>query len=102
MKRNQRFLPWAFTEHGALMAATILRSPRAIQMSLYLVRAFIKLRLVILENKDMTRRMAEAELALREHDAILEDVYDKLEPLLEPPPEPKPKRTMGFRTDSES
>jgi hypothetical protein len=99
-KRNQRYLPWAFTEHGALMAATILRSPRAVQMSLYVVRAFIKFRQLALENKDMTRRMAEAELALREHDAILADVYDKLEPLLEPPPQdPTPKRTMGFRKE---
>ena len=73
-KRNQRYLPWAFTEHGALMAATILRSTRAVQMSLYVVRAFIKFRQIGLENKDMGRRMAEAELALREHDAILADV----------------------------
>jgi hypothetical protein len=98
--RDPRFLPWAFTEHGALMAATILRSERAVQMSLYVVRAFIKLRQVISENLDMSRRMAEAEVALREHDALLADVYNKLEPLLEAPkepePDPKPQRTMGF------
>jgi hypothetical protein len=99
IKRNQRYLPWAFTEHGALMAATILRSPRAVQMSLYVVRAFVKLRQVVMKNKDLTRCMAEAELALREHDTILADVYDKLEPLLDPPPEPAPKRTLGFRKE---
>jgi len=99
-KRNQRFLPWAFTQHGALMVATILRNPRAVQMSLYVVRAFIKFRQLALDNKDMNRRMAEAELALREHDVILADVYDKLEPLLEPQIEPKSKRTLGFHKES--
>jgi hypothetical protein len=101
--RDPRFLPWAFTEHGALMAGTILRSPRAVQMSLYIVRAFVKLRQIVLENENLSRRMTEAELALRAHDEILTDLYDKLEPLLDPDPdeatpESGPKRKFGFET----
>jgi hypothetical protein len=96
LHRGKVYLPWAFTEHGALMAANILRSQRAAQMSVYVVRAFVKLRQVLLENEGLSRRMAEAELALREHDAMLADVYDKLEPLLDPLPDGKPKRVMGF------
>ncbi len=69
-------------------------------MSLYVVRAFVKLRQVAAEHAGLSRRMAEAELALREHDSILVDIYDKLEPLLEPPPDPPLKRKMGFRKDT--
>jgi hypothetical protein len=65
------------------------------------VRAFIKLRQLVMENKDLTRRMAEAELALREHDELPTDIHDKLEPLLEPEPAPQPKRRLGFRPDNE-
>lgn len=99
-KRNDRFLPWAFTEHGALMAGTILRSPTAVQMSLYVVRAFVKLRRIALENENLSRRMVEAEVALRQHDVLLTDLYDKLEPLLEPEPAPEsvPMRRFGFET----
>jgi hypothetical protein len=97
--RNPRFLAWAFTEHGALMAANMLRSERAVQMSVYVVRAFMKLRQAVLENEGLSRRMAEAELALREHDAALADMYDKLEPLLDPPAEQGPTRVMGFTRD---
>lgn len=81
------------------MAATLLRSPKAIQMSLYVVQVFVKLRQIASENQYMSRRMAEAELALREHDALLADVYEKLEPLLEPPPDVRPKREFGLRAE---
>jgi hypothetical protein len=84
------------------MAGTILRSPRAVQMSLYIVRAFVKLRQIAMENENLSRRMTEAEHALRAHDVILTDIYDKLEPLLEPEadpaPEPPPRRKFGFET----
>lgn len=97
--RRSSHLPWAFTEHGALMAATILRSDQAVHMSLYVVRTFVKLRQVALENHELSRRMAEAELAIREHDAMLHEICDKLEPLLDPQPEESPDRTLGFRKE---
>jgi hypothetical protein len=98
-RRNSRFLPWALTEHGALMAANILRNDKAVQMSIYVVRAFVKLRQQIHEDETMARRVTDIEWTLRRHDEALIDLYDHLEPLLKPPEEPKPGRRMGFAKD---
>jgi len=101
-KRNQRFLPWVFTEHGALMAANIFRSDQAAEMSVYVVRAFVRLRQVALGHEELARRMAEAELSLRLHGEALVDIYEKLEPLLDPPEVERPPRTLGFETRQSS
>jgi hypothetical protein len=99
LHRGKVYLPWAFTEHGALMVANILRSERAAEMSVYVVRAFVRLRQVILEHEGLARRVAEVELSLRDHGEALVDIYDKLEPLLDPLPEEGPVRVMGFRSE---
>jgi hypothetical protein len=99
LHRGKVYLPWAFTEHGALMAANILRSERAAEMSVYVVRAFVRLRQVMLEHEGLARRMSEVELSLRTHGEALVDIYDKLEPLLDPPEEEKPSRTLGFTSE---
>ena len=87
-----------FTEHGALMAATILRSPRAVQMSLYLVRAFVQMRSELQTNLTILKRLAEVDRKLLEHDSVLREVITRLQPLLDAPDEPeKPlKRKIGF------
>jgi hypothetical protein len=82
-----RTLPWAFTEHGCLMAATVLRSEKAVQMSLYLVRAFVHMREQISSNLGVLRRLAEIDKKLLEHDSVLREVVERLSPLLNPPPE---------------
>ena len=97
--RDPRALPWAFTEHGVLMAANILRSEKAAEMSVYVVRAFVRLRQRMLESEVMARRLAEVENTLRQHDESLLDIYYKLEPLLQPPPEEESNRRMGFQKD---
>ena len=76
------------------MAATILRSPRAVAMSLYVVRAFVRLREELLTNAVLLRRVAEHDKKLLEHDLVLQDVVGKLLPLLDPAP--APKRRIGF------
>ena len=96
---GRRYLPWAFTEHGAIMAANILRSDRAIQMSVYVVRAFIRMREQIAANQTILKRLAEIDKTLLQQDGALRDIYRKLLPLLEPPPEEPPKRRMGFQKD---
>ena len=93
--RDPRFRPWAFTEHGALMAANVLRSRRAVQMSVYVIRAFVRLREHIAANHAILKRLAEIDKTLLQHDTALRDIYRKLLPLLQPPPEP-PKRKIGF------
>ena len=94
-RRGAAFLPWAFTEHGALMAANVLRSERAEQMSVFVVRAFVRLREQVAANAAILKRLAEIDRTLLQHDASLRDIYRKLLPLQQPPPQPS-KRRIGF------
>ena len=89
--RDPRFLPYAFTEHGAIMAANVLNSRRAVQMSVFVVRAFVKMRSVFTDTRDLARKLA-AEATIV---TILQRVLD----ILEPPPVPRPpsKPRIGFR-----
>jgi hypothetical protein len=59
--QNIKFLPYAFTEHGAIMAATVLNSPRAVEMSIYVVRAFVQLRELLSSNKELAKRLDQLE-----------------------------------------
>jgi hypothetical protein len=93
--RFARSLPLAFTEHGAIMAATVLNSPRAVAMSVYVVRAFVRMREQLASNTAILKRLAEIDRTLLQHDASLRDIYRKLLPLLRPPLDP-PRRRIGF------
>jgi hypothetical protein len=93
--QNVKYLPFVFTEHGALMAANVLRSKRAVEMSIYMIRAFVRLREHIAANHAILKRLAEIDKTLLQHDTALRDIYQKLLPLLQPPPEPS-KRKIGF------
>jgi hypothetical protein len=97
--RGKAYRPWAFTEHGALQAANILRTDRAIAMSVYVIRAFIEQREKVAANVAILKRLAEIDKSLLEHDTALRDIYQKLLPLLSPPPEP-PRRQIGFSASS--
>jgi hypothetical protein len=92
---GRRYQPWAFTEHGALMAANVLRSARAVHMSIFVIRAFVRLREHVAANAAILKRLAEIDKSLLRYDAALRDVYRKLQPLLAPPPESE-KRRIGF------
>ncbi len=94
---GRRYRPWAFTEHGAVMAANILRSEQAIHMSVFVVRAFVRLREHIVANQAILKRLAEIDRTLLKHDSALLDLYQKLLPLLQPPPD-LPKRRIGFQS----
>lgn len=93
-------LPYAYTEHGAIMAAMVLNSPEAVKMSVFVVRAFTQMRELLAANAAILRRLAEIDRTLLEHDSALRDVYRKLLPLLQPPAE-SPKRRIGFNRDIE-
>ena len=99
-RRNVRYLPYAFTEHGALMVANVLSSPRAVEMSVYVIRAFVRIRRELTVNETVARRLAEIEKTLMKHDGALRDLYEKIRPLLLPPPEPK-RREIGFHVKSD-
>ena len=95
---GRRSLPWVFTEHGALQAANILNSPAASAMSVYVIRAFIRLRDELAANAALEKRLAVIEKTLTAHDNTLRDVILKIRPLLLPPTEPN-KRRIGFHTN---
>lgn len=89
-------LPFAFTEHGAIMAATILNSPVAIKVSIQVVRAFVKLREMLATHKDLAKKLEDME---RKYDAQFKVVFDAIRELMKPP-EPK-KRQIGFHLDKD-
>ncbi len=91
-------LPYAFTEHGAIMAATVLSSPAAVKMSVFVVRAFVRMREQLAANAHILQRLAEIDRSLLEHDQALGLIWRQLQPLLQPPPAP-PQRRIGFRPD---
>jgi hypothetical protein len=84
-----------FTEHGALMVANLLNSDRATAMSVYVIRAFIKIREDFVANSAILKRLAEIDKTLVIHDRTLRDILQNLRPLLEPSPVP-PKPEIGF------
>jgi len=90
-KRNARFLPYAFTEHGAIMAATLLNSPQAVQMSLFVVRAFVKMRDTLGSHRDLARKLEELE---KKYDSQFEVVFEAIRQLMRVP-EP-PRKRIGF------
>lgn len=95
--KHRKYLPRVFTEHGALMAANVLRSAKAVEMSLYLIRAFIQMREALLENATILKRLAEIDRRLIEHDSVLREIVDRLQPLLDAPePEAETKPKIGF------
>ena len=100
-RRGAAYRPWAFTEHGALMAANILRSERAVEMSVFVIRAFVSVREQLAANATILKRLAEIDKTLLEHDSALQTIWGKLQPLLAPPPEP-PKRRIGFNRENET
>ena len=96
-----RYLPHVFTEHGAVMAANILRSGRAIQMSVFVVRAFIRMRQMLIEQHGLARKLAELEKELTArldvHETAINEILGQIKRLLTPPQEPAPpKKRIGF------
>ena len=93
--RDPRFLPYAFTEHGAIMAANVLNSPRAVQMSVFVVRAFVRLRQMIGAHSEMAAKLAELERKVASHDGNIRALFEAIRQLMTPPA-PKTKRPIGF------
>jgi hypothetical protein len=99
---GRRTLPYAFTEHGAVMAANILKSPRAVQMSVFVVRAFVKMREMLIGQRDLAKKLADLEERLTErldiHETAIVEVLRQVMTLLTPTKNPliKPKKKIGF------
>ena len=91
---GRRYLPWVFTEHGAIMLATVLNSETAIDASIRVVRAFVRLREMISANAELARKFADLERRLDAHDEELAQLFAAIRQLLAPSPEKK--REIGF------
>ncbi len=105
---GRRYLPYAFTEHGTIMAATVLNSPQAVQMSVFVVRAFVAMRAALSDTAALARKLAalerEVKARLDGHDAAIVDVLRRFMEILDPPPlpEPPPKPPIGFGVKEKS
>lgn len=99
--QHRKYLPFAFTEHGAIMAATVLNSPRAVEVSIYVVRAFVQLRELLASHKELATRLKELETRMERklmtQDQAIAGILDAIRQLMTPPPAPK-KRSIGFVT----
>ncbi len=96
---GRRKPPRAFTEHGAIMAATVLNSPRAVQASVYVVRAFVRLRRMMLQHKDLASKLDKLEHKVGNHDRQIVALIDAIRQLMAPPPDP-PRKQIGFQTEA--
>jgi ORF6N domain len=92
---GRRYRPWVFTEHGAIMLASVLNSDIAAQASVRVVRAFVRLREMVAANAQLAAKLEELEKRLDSHDEAIVDLFAALKQLLEPPEPPK-RREIGF------
>jgi hypothetical protein len=92
---GKRYLPYVFTEHGVAMLSSVLRSGRAIEMNLHIVRTFVRLREMIANNKDFAARIEKIEAKQERHESVIKILIDEIDRLKEPLPLPS-KRRIGF------
>jgi len=97
LKRGQhlKYLPLAFTEHGAIMAATVLNSSRAVQMSVAVVRAFVRQRLALALREELTAKVEELERKVMSHDEGIRTLFEAIRQLMDTTPPPK-RKAIGF------
>jgi hypothetical protein len=98
---GRRYLPYAFTKHGVIMAATILNTPKAVEMSVFIVRAFVRLRELLLTHKQLASKLGELEQKVMSHDRDISMIINTIRQLMTPPV--RKKRQIGFisKTDDE-
>ena len=95
--QNIKYQPYAFTEQGVAMLSSVLRSKKAIQVNIAIMRAFVKLRKVLATHKDLARKLIELERKFENHDEQIKTVFEAIRQLMMPPE--KPKRPIGFRLE---
>ena len=96
---GRRYLPYAFTEHGVTMLSSVLRSKRAVQMNIVIVRAFVKLREILATHKELAARIEKIEASQEQHASVINILAEEIENLKQLPPDP-PRRRIGFDTDT--
>ncbi len=94
---NIKYRPYAFTEQGVAMLSSVLRSKKAVQVNIVIMRAFVKLREILSTHKELSHKLDELERKVKRHDVEIHSVFEAIRQLMEPPPE-KPKPRIGFHT----
>jgi ORF6N domain len=86
---HRKYRPWVFTEHGAIMAANVLNSPRAVQMSVFVVRAFLKMRALLGDKREWAKKLAALEKELKQrldvHESAIVTILQRVMDLIDPP-----------------
>ena len=95
-------MPWVFTEHGAIMLATVLKIPVAVEASIRVVRAFVHLREMLATNRELAVKFAELERRLDGHDVAIKNVFDAIRELLKPDCPETARREIGFHMKEEA
>lgn len=107
---GRRYAPYAFTEHGAIMAANVLNSEQAVQMSVFVVRAFVRMRSMLNDNKELAKRLTELERELKDrldvHETAIVRIFQRIMALIDPPtpqlePQTRRKRRIGFSQEED-
>jgi phage regulator Rha-like protein len=93
--KHSSSLPYVFTEHGVAMLASVLKSDRAVKISINVIKAFIKLREILSTHKELAHKLAQLEQKIEKHDEEIKVVFDAIRKMMAPPPEPK-KKKIGF------
>jgi|GEM_PF-310191 len=96
---RRRSLPYAFTEQGVAMLSSVLRSPRAVQVNIAIMRTFVRLREMLLTNADLARKLADLE---RKYDFQFKAVFDAIRQLMAPPPPQPPRPEIGFHVKEDA
>jgi hypothetical protein len=93
---GRRYLPFVFTEHGAIMAASVLNSPQAVEMSVFVVRAFVRLNEILASSRELAAKVMELDRRLKTQDAAIHDIISAIKRLMKPPSRRIPQ--IGFRS----
>jgi hypothetical protein len=93
-RQHRKYAPYVFTEHGAIMAATLLNSPRATEISVHVVRAFVEWHAMLTNNRELANKLHLLERKVTKHDQAIGELVDSIRQLLAPPD--PPKRPIGF------
>jgi len=96
--KYSKYLPYAFTEQGVAMLSSVLKSKRAVQVNIAIMRVFVKLKEMLSAHKELAHKLKELENKIERHDADILAIFDAIRQLMAPPPEP-PKRRIGFNAD---
>jgi hypothetical protein len=96
---GRRYLPWVFTEHGALMLASVLNSPVAVESSVRVVRAFVLMREQLAASKELAQKLSELENRVSGHDEAIQNLFEAIRQLIEPPL-PENRKQIGFMRET--